>query len=289
MARRRALGSWLLGVVCAGAALLASCAGHDSEPVACQVEPSRTFHERIEPLLGDDRVSTCNQCHLSGVNLAAFARSTPCETWACLREQGLVNIDSPEDSKILSWIERASPDSDLITPEVIDAERDAFRDWIDANAACPSACAGVSCGAPDAASSCAITDAQPSQAPTLDPASEDAGCTDLELERAFYEDVYSWRGRCFPCHFDTESDAGASATRWISAAGNCQTGSAVSLARVVGSGLIDSTEPTQSLLLQKPLDVPPGSHGGGAKFTTEDPAYQSFLRFIQLYQRCKNP
>jgi len=105
--------------------------------IAAKVDPmdQAYFHREIEPLLSDSRVSTCNECHLSGVDLSVFARETPCKTWACLVDQGLVNVASPEDSKILAWIERASPDSNLITPQVIAAEHDAFRDWIDANAA----------------------------------------------------------------------------------------------------------------------------------------------------------
>lgn len=277
----------MLGAVCVAAAALGSCAGGDpsQQPAACQVEPIQTFHERIEPLLAEGRVTSCNQCHLSGVDLSAFARKTPCETWACLLDQGLVDVSSPEDSKILGWIERGTPDSELITPGVIQAERDAFRDWIDANAACPSACAGVTCGAPSDGPTCAVT-GEPPSAPAGDAA---AGCSDRELEQLFYDDVYAWRGRCFPCHFDTETKADQTAPRWLSAVGNCQTGSAVSLKRVLGLGLIDVADPASSLLLQKPLEAPGVKHGGGQKFTTADDAYQSFLSFISRYQECRGP
>jgi hypothetical protein len=282
--------SLLLGAACFIAAGLASCGGDDPTPkqAACQVEPIQTFHERIEPLLSEGRVTSCNQCHLSGVDLSAFARATPCETWACLVDQDLVDVASPADSKILGWIERASPDSDLITPEVIGAERDAFRDWIDANAACPDACAGVTCGAAADGPTCAVSDhGAPADGNGGAPAVP--GCSDRELEQAFYDDVYSWRGRCFPCHFDTETKADKTAPRWISAVGNCQTGSAVSLKRILGLGLIDLNEPTNSLLLQKPLDAPSARHGGGRKFTTEDEAYLSFLGFISHYRDCRPP
>ncbi|HYQ15815.1 MAG TPA: hypothetical protein VEQ58_08660, partial [Polyangiaceae bacterium] len=235
----------------------------------------------------ENRVSTCNQCHLSGVDLSAFARATPCETWACLVDQGLVDVASPADSKILAWIERASPDSDLITPQVISAEHDAFQDWIEANAACPDACGGVSCGDPGDGPTCAVDDADPPVAPAGDP--DSPSCTDRDLEQAFYDDVYAWRGRCFPCHFDTELKADKTAPRWISAVGNCQTGSAVSLKRVIGLGLLDTDDPESSLLLQKPLDLPGLRHGGGGKFTTDDEAYLSFLRFASLYQQCRKP
>jgi hypothetical protein len=42
------------------------------------------------------------------------------------------------------------------------------------------------------------------------------------------------------------------------------------------------------LLLQKPLDKTV-KHGGGAKFTTADLAYQSFTRFIEHYRQCQQP
>lgn len=270
------------------AAALASCGDHDEPPgeVACQIKPSETFHERIEPLLVDGRMTTCNQCHLSGVDLSAFARETPCKTWACLVDQGLVNTSSPEDSKILGWIERASPDSDLITPQVIRAEHDAFQDWIEANAACPSACAGVTCGDPGDGPTCSEEGDEPPEVPSGE---DTRGCSDTELEQAFYDDVYSFRGRCYPCHYETELDADKDAPRWLSTVGNCQTGSAVSLKRALTLGLINVDQPSSSLLLLKPLDTYGGGikHGGGTKFTKTDPTYASFLRFIEHYAQCQ--
>ena len=281
----------LLVALSLSAAGLASCGDHDELPgeLACQLKPTETFHERIEPLLSESRPTTCNQCHLSGVDLSAFARETPCKTWACLVEQGLVDVDAPESSKILAWIERASPDSDLITPQVIQAEHDAFRDWIDANAACPSACEGVTCGATNAGPTCPVPKLEPEG---VELGEDLRGCADMDLEQAFYDDVYAWRGRCTPCHFDTELKADPTAPRWISAVGNCQTGSAVTLKRVLTLGLIDLTDVEKSLILQKPLDKAGGgvAHGGGQKFASpSDDTYQSFRRFILHYQKCKQP
>jgi hypothetical protein len=73
--------------------------------------------------------------------------------------------------------------------------------------------------------------------------------------------------------------------------GNCQTGSAVSLKRVLGLGLIDTKDPSQSLLLLKPLDQPGSgiTHGGGRKLSTSDPTYLSFKRFVEHYQQCQQP
>jgi hypothetical protein len=287
---QRRLPSLFLALTSVTTAALASCGDHDEPPgeTACQIKPSETFHERIEPLLVDGRMTTCNQCHLSGVNLSAFARETPCKTWACLVDQGLVNTRSPADSKILGWIERASPDSELITPQVIRAEHDAFQDWIEANAACPNACAGVTCGEPGDGPTCGDAGDEPPEVPSGE---DTRGCSDQELEQAFYDDVYAFRGRCYPCHFETELDADKDAPRWLSTVGNCETGSAVSLKRALALGLINVDEPSQSLLLLKPLDSYGGGvpHGGGAKFTKADPTYASFTRFIEHYAQCQQP
>ena len=295
LSSRSRLSTFLLALATLGAAGLASC-GDGDEPgtssqseSACQIKPTEEFHERIEPLLAEDRVSTCNQCHLSGVDLTAFARETPCKTWACLVDQGLVNVAAPEESKILSWILRASPDSDLITDKVIQAEHDGFLEWIEANAQCPDACAGVTCGNPADGPTCG--DGTTDKTPELPTEDDLRGCSDEELEQAFFDDVYAWRGRCFPCHFDTELEADKDAPRWLSLVGNCQTGSAVSFKRAIGLGIIDTKDPEASLLLQKPLDVSGGGvkHGGGAKFTPMDDTYKSFLRFIRHYAECRPP
>ena len=283
---RRKLTPVLLGVAVVGAA----CGDHDEPPDggACTVPPSATFRERIEPLLVDGKQSVCNQCHLSGVDLSAFARETPCKTLACLQEQGLVDLNEPGSSRILSWIDRASPDSALITADVIAAERGAFLDWIEANAQCPDACAGVKCGDPNDGPICDYKVAEPAADSAPAPEPPQTGCSDVEVEQRFMDDVYAWRGRCFPCHFDTELKADAEAPRWLSAKGNCQTASVTSLRRVVSLGLMNLSEPAQSLLVLKPLDEYGRGvkHGGGNKFLASDPAYASFLRFIEYYATC---
>ena len=170
---------------------------------------------------------------------------------------------------------------------MIRAEHDAFLGCIEANAACPDACAGVARGEPDQGPTC--SDGTHDDPPPPPDAAVTRGCSDVELEQAFYDDVYAWRGRCAPCHFDTELEADPKAPRWISAIGNCQTGSAATLKRVLALGLMNTDEPKLSLLLQKPLDDIGGGvqHGGGAKFTPNDDAYKSFLRFIEHYQACQ--
>jgi hypothetical protein len=244
------------------------------------------FDRRILPLLADDNPKSCNQCHLTGVDYGAFVRETPCETMACLVEDGLVDLSSPTDSKLLSWIGRAEPDSELITEHVIEAERSAFLEWIEASASCPSACGGATCPQPTRGSGCAVVP-EP-DAPSMALAGD---CTDRALERQFQNDVYAWRGRCFPCHFDNELEENLDAPRFIKTGGNCETASVETLRALIASGYIDVSEPVRSSLLLKPLSAGGGglAHGGGQKFEdVEDAAYVSFLGFIERYSDCES-
>ncbi|HWA77566.1 MAG TPA: hypothetical protein VG937_34755 [Polyangiaceae bacterium] len=254
---------------------------------SCESPPTDIYHDRIEPLLNQDTPKTCNQCHLSGVDLSAFVRSTPCETMACLVQDGLVDPASPPDSKILTWIQRATPDSELITDAVIQAEYEGFLQWIAASAACPSACAGASCGTPGAAEKC-----ETPPAPNMPPPEimGEPDCSDRALEQLFYDDVYAWRARCFPCHFSDQKKADARAPRWIRVEGNCAESSLASYRTITSGDYLNLEDPTQSLLLLKPLAIAAGGveHGGHDKFDdTSDPAYQSFLQFIQRYADCR--
>jgi hypothetical protein len=268
---------------------LRCASGDDRESLAaeCRSLPADVYHDRIEPLLVDANPKTCNQCHLSGVDLSAFIGSSPCETMACLVDQGLVNLKAPSQSKILSRIMRASPDSELITEQVIQAEHDGFLQWIEASAQCPAACAGAKCAPATAAPGCEATTAPRELPPDF---LDEVACDDASIERLFEKDVYNWRGRCFPCHFSDQTKADADAPRWIRAEGNCALASLQTMRRVIGSGYLDLTEPSQSLLLLKPLAESEGGvkHGGHDKFAnTEDPAYQSFLHFIEHYAKCQ--
>lgn len=277
-------GSWL--AVAAAGVGSARCAS-DDPPESCGTSPTEIYERRIEPLLLDDNPKTCNQCHLSGVDLSAFVRSTPCETMACLVADGLVDPSQPGESEILAWIRRAEPDSALITERVIDAEYAGFLQWIEASAACPSACDGAVCTAPSSRSGCRV-EPDPVEPPVID--TGDPDCSAQALEQRFLDEVYAFRGRCFPCHFDNELDEDPSIPRWISTRGNCNNGSIETLRLATRAGYLDLDQPEQSLLLLKPLTEFSGGvpHGGGQKFEGEDdPAYQSFLAFIRSYSRCQ--
>lgn len=245
------------------------------------------YERRIAPLLADDRPKSCNQCHLSGVDIGLFVRPTACETMACLIELELVDLDEPQASTVLGWIGRAAPTSPLITAEVIQAEHAGFLEWIEHSAECFSdECAGVTCQVARSAPRCNNT-IEPTEfmAAKLDR----GGCSDLELERLFLASVYASRGRCFPCHFSEQERAAPNAPRFIEQLGTCEHASLVTMRNVINSGLIDRESPAKSLLLLKPLAEEAGgvAHGGHDKFSSEmDPAYRNFRYWIERYAEC---
>jgi len=268
--------------VLAAAGGLAAC----EERKVTDCAASSSYEERIGPLLTTDRPDSCSACHASGVRLADFVRGSECEAMACLKEQGLVNLDAPDESVLLSWIGRVPPESPLIDADVVAAEKAAFLDWFEHEAQCGS-CAGVEC--PDApASGCGVNDAVDS---AYDPSTDPGDCSEETLERLFRGSVFNWRGRCAPCHIDG-TEAAAAAPRFFFELGECSVASLASLNRIVSLGLIDVEDPLQSLLLLKPLAEADGGveHGGGDKIVAgNDEAYQGFVQFLTRYAACQTP
>lgn len=281
--------SLLLGTLALGAVAGASCGQEEPVPAACaQVSATEIFDQRIAPLLRDDQPKSCNACHLSGIDMSLFVRATPCETMACLKDLGLVDLDAPTQSTVLTWIQRADPLSPLITPEVVKAEYEGFLEWIEHHAACGRfECRGVRCRAPSADPFC---DVEPEPLLATGPQLDQGGCTELALERLFRDSVYASRGRCFPCHFTTEQSAAPGALRFIEQGSSCDSSSLATMRNVLEAGLVNVSEPTQSLLLLKPLAEEGGGvpHGGHAKFFPgSDPGYDNFLYWVTRYAQCQ--
>ncbi len=264
----------------------------DDPDLACTDEGGASIYtQRIEPVLRDDRPKSCNQCHLSGVDLSLFVKSTPCQTMACMADQGLVDLDQPDRSLILSWIERAQPQSEGITNEVIDAEYQGFLEWIEHSARCgEQSCPSFEnpCELEEPApEKCAIVNIDDDWQPYDDP----GGCSDKVLEEMFYNDVYAFRGRCHPCHWSTFADSVPEAPKWLQI-GECDISSLLTLRAIEAAGYIDVDEPLQSRLYLKPLDEKEGGleHGGGTKFHDIDEKGVVALRhFLNRYASCKAP
>jgi hypothetical protein len=274
----------------AGLLLAATQCTRTEPPRACTDDDAlELFDERIAPLLAGDQLTSCNQCHLAGVELSLYAREDPCTTMACMASSGIVDLEDPEQSLVLDWILRAEPDSSLITERVIRAEHDAVAEWIEFNARCGEiVCAPVEnpCGTP-APGACEVPDSSASggRKPFADP----GDCRDVTLEAGFAALVYSWRGRCYPCHFDSRPEDYEDAPRWIHDAG-CSIGAVRTMHDVLELGLVDLDDPSASLLLLKPLAQAAGGveHGGGEKMhDLGDPAYRDFLAWIERLAACK--
>jgi len=281
----------LAGGLCTGLVLAACVEAPAVEPEHCEGDAElQIFETRIAPLLEDDSRSACNECHLAGVDLGLYSPDgDECRTMACMVDAGIVDLDAPEDSKVLDWILRADPQSPLITPEVLQQERDGMLEWIRYQSDCGAfVCPKIDdpCGTAASVGSC---DTPPSAHDLPSHGFDDPGdCSDLTIERGFQELVYSWRGRCYPCHYDSKPGDPENAPRWIVDA-ECSAGSLASMRNVLELGLVDVERPDQSLLLLKPLAVAAGGveHEGSDKFfDTDDGAYKDFAAWVELYAGC---
>jgi hypothetical protein len=274
--------------------VIGACVGDDptpEQPPRCEDGANlEIFEKRIAPLLEDDAQSACNECHLAGVDLGLYSPDgDECRTMACMVDAGIVDLDAPEDSPVLEWILRATPDSPLITSDVLQQERDGMLEWIRYHSSCGAfACPSIEdpCGTAASAGSC---ETPPSTHDLPSHGFDDPGdCSDLTVERAFGELVYSWRGRCYPCHWDSRPGDPENAPRWIVDA-DCNAGSLATMRNVLELGLVDLDEPDQSLLLLKPLAEAAGGvmHEGSDKFfDTNDGAYQDYKTWVELYVGC---
>lgn len=261
-----------------GSSTTAPPTGGTTGSAACVNDPSALFEKRIAPLLATDHPKTCNTCHLSGIDLGMFVQATPCQSMACLIDRGLVSLEDPAASVVLQWIARADPASPLIDQDVIDEEYAAFLDWIEATAACGSCYIGdAPCGEPSEVT----CDEDPDSTAYDDP----GDCAPLTRETLFRHKVYSWRDRCYPCHFDNKD---SEAPKWL-ATGPCELASLETMRNVLDGGLVDLTNPAASLLLLKPLAESAGGvmHGGGDKFhDLNDPAYIDVRAWIEREAAC---
>ncbi|MDP6443090.1 MAG: hypothetical protein QGG36_22515 [Pirellulaceae bacterium] len=96
------------------------------------------FEQRIMPIFKSPNPSSCVQCHLSSVDLKDYILPSHEKTFLSLRDQGLIDLEAPEKSKILKLIGMGKKDPDegarLIHKKTRQAEYEAFAAWIKASA-----------------------------------------------------------------------------------------------------------------------------------------------------------
>jgi hypothetical protein len=223
------------------------------------------FQKRIVPILQAQRPSSCSECHLSGVDLKDYIRPTQPETFAALRDGGLIDVKTPAKSKLLQFIDRKPEKPSIVTEKIRAEESAAFRAWIEAAVKDPTLAAAKT--------------ADPAIGPKLPPEVIRHARQDRVLQ-SFLDNVWSEAGRCAACH---SPDRNAQQVKkhgdhlsWIKLRDP-----QASLAHLLENELIDLKEPEKSLLLLKPLNKV--EHGGGVKMTMGDRTYQQFRRFIDDY------
>jgi len=104
-------------------------------------DPATVFEQRIVPIFKSPNPSSCARCHLAAVDLKDYILPSATDTFLALRDQGLIDLEKPESSKILKLINRGAGEkagANLIPAKQRQAEYDAFAAWIKACAADPA-------------------------------------------------------------------------------------------------------------------------------------------------------
>jgi hypothetical protein len=246
----------------------------DEKPVAAEPTPQEVFEKRILPIFKSPDPSSCVECHLAGVDLKNYILPSHEQTFVSLRDQGLIDLERPENSKILALIQMGEGDKSgaaLIHQKTREAEYDAFADWVKRSAGDPR-----------------LRDL-----PKLDraelagpkrPAEVIRHARQDRLVAAFTNTIWSMRFRCMGCHTEGKAENKKLVAKhgervaWFKAEGPEAT-----LAYLRSSNLIDVDQPEMSLLLRKPLnDV---KHGGGIKILPGDEGYKLIRGFLDDYAR----
>jgi hypothetical protein len=257
---------WAAGL---GAILLFSAVSRlsraDGEPKAADI-----FAKRIMPIFKSPNPSSCTQCHLSGVDLKNYILPSHEKTFISLRDQGMVNLDKPEESKILRLIgmgEKEKPS--LIQEKVRKQEFDAFAEWIKACAADPKLREAPKLSAAELA--------QPKRPNEVIRYER----TDRLLQ-SFEENIWSQRFRCAHCHMPGERDYAKKAEEYGDKMGWMRPeGAEATMKYLIDKKLVDPKQPTRSSFLLKPLNEV--KHGGGQKMRRGDAGYMAFRTWLEDY------
>jgi mono/diheme cytochrome c family protein len=245
-------------------------------PAAAEDRPSpqQVFERRILPIFKSPDPSSCVQCHLSGVDLKNYILPSHEKTFVSLRDQGLIDLDRPRESKILRLIAMGDEDKGpaaLIHKKTRQAEFEAFADWIERSAADP-----VLRSLPKLKPE--ETARPPRPVEVIRHARTD------RLQATFNDTVWAMRFRCMSCHVEGTPEnkklvaEHGERVAWMKAAGPEAT-----LAYLRTSKLLDPDNPEGSTLLLKPLGVV--KHGGGIKMLPGDQGYKAFRAFLDDYAR----
>ena len=223
------------------------------------------FTRRILPIMNSAKPSSCAECHLSGVDLKDYIRADQAETFAALVKAGMIDAKQPQKSKLLEFISRAPAKPSIVSADVRKEELAAFTAWIEEAVRDPEllkAKAGSE---------------------TLGPKLPVEVVRHARHDRvlaSFIDNVWVEATRCAACHSPLlnkeQVQKHGEQVSWMT-----PDDPAATLKHLVEAGLIDTEEPTKSLLLQKPtMQV---KHGGGIKMVVGDRSYKQFRKFLEDY------
>lgn len=234
------------------------------------------FQRRITPILKSPDASSCSECHLGGVDLKNYIGDSQEETFAALRQAGLIDIKRPDDSKLLKFIHRTPEKPTPLGKRVRAEEYKAFQAWIRAAVKDPALIAAKA------------NDNQ--LGPTL-PLEVIRHSRKGRVMTSFMENIWSEMGRCVNCHSPelnrkkigrnghTEEDVDA--ISWI-----IPRNPEATLQKLLDTGNIDLESPGDSQVLTKPTGLV--KHGGGPKFPVGSRTDQNFRHFLNDYAAIEN-
>jgi hypothetical protein len=244
--------------------ILPSAGAQDSVAAARSV-----FERRILPILKSPNTSSCAECHLSGVDLKDYIRPSEAQTFASLRDSGMIDVKQPEASHLLQLIQKSTPKTGLVTQKVRDVEYTAFRDWISA----------------------AVKDPKLRNAPSLPadrrvgPAVSNAVLRHTRLDSvvaSFERNVWSQEGRCMGCHRPGTPENAEKVKKFGERVNWFVPNSPeATMQHLIDHKLVNVDDPEKSLFLLKPLNAVP--HGGGVKLLYGDAGYKQFRAWIEDY------
>ena len=251
-------------------AYLPGASARSSVGIVAKPAASRAvFERRILPLLRANNPSTCSECHLSGVDLKDYIRPTEAQTFAALRDRGMLDVKHPEESRILKFIKMSRPKTPLVTQKVREVEYTAFHDWIVAAASNPRL---------------ANAPASP-EAQRVGPAVPVAVIRHTRIDSvvaSFTRNVWSQQGRCMNCHQAGTPDNNDKVKQFGERVAWFKPDSAeATMQTLIKQGDVDVDHPDQSLILLKPLGKVP--HGGGVKMLYGDAGYKMFRAWAEDY------
>jgi hypothetical protein len=242
--------------------------------VDAERDAKAVFARRILPIFRSPKPSSCTECHLAGVDLKNYILPSAEQTFASLRDQGLIDLEKPESSRILALIamDPTAKDPALITDPVRAEELAAFKAWIVAGCADPAL--------RDAPPLAGAARAQPKR-----PVEVIRHARQDQVLAGFEDRVWSQRFRCTSCHATDAPDAaklikeqGGDDFLWIRPGGAEET-----MRWLIEHDLVDVRQPERSQLLLKPTAKV--KHAGGKKMEVGDLGYKALRSWIEEYAR----